>query len=420
MNGMEGKMHRDLLYALLTGLIALAIGCVDASTDSAAHRTALRDLPVPAKPDSGQQNLTTLPDGRIALSWIESEGRTHFLRFSVLQPDSSWSAPSTVVQGSDWFVNWADFPSMAVVNESFWAAHWLARSGKGTYAYDVNLSLSTDAGEHWGEPLVPHRDGTQTEHGFVSLLPWRGMVSAVWLDGRNTEGGHGHGGPMTLRHALIEDDGRITDEALLDDSVCDCCQTAAAVTSDSILVAYRDRSEEEIRDISVVRFADGVWSEPYPVSRDGWRIPGCPVNGPAIAARGNLVAVAWYTQPEDVPQVRVAFSQDGGRSFSEPIRVDDGDPLGRVDCLLLDNGEALVSWLEFTGDKDSQIRVRQVAAGGDRSPSLTVARTNSSRSSGFAHMVASGDGVVLAWRQTDPDAGVRTTLFQPPGIEPAP
>jgi len=89
----------------------------------------------------------------------------------------------------------------------------------------------------------------------------------------------------------------------------------------------------------------GSWSVPRAVHADNWEINGCPVNGPSVSADGRRVAVAWYTGAGDSPRVKAAFSTDAGATFGEPIQVDDGETLGRVDVLLLPDGSALVCWL---------------------------------------------------------------------------
>jgi hypothetical protein len=261
---------------------------------------------------------------------------------------------------------------------------------------------------------VPHRDGTQTEHGFVSMLPWNAQaLGIVWLDGRKTAGlTHGqHAGDhaaMALIHTTLGSDGQLGPETVLDERVCDCCQTDVARAGAATLVVYRDRSEKEERDISVVRFADGRWSRPQPVAHDGWEINGCPVNGPAIAASGARVAVAWFTAGGGQSRVKVAFSADSGVTFGAPIAVDDGRPIGRVDVVLLGN-RALVSWLE-QAQRGTELRVRSIAPAGSRGDALTVADSSAARSSGFPRMVESRGGVVVAWRDAAEQPRVRTAI----------
>jgi len=224
------------------------------------------------------------------------------LVFSTLQA-REWSAPKEIARGSNWFVNWADFPSMVSYrgNEQNLTAHWLQMSAEGTYDYDVRITQSANGGDNWDDSFIPHKDGIPAEHGFVSLLPTDSLHTFVtWLDGRNTkpkdahsEMGHGMGGPMTLRCALIDVYGNVSDDVELDNKTCDCCQTSAALTDQGIVVAYRDRTDDEIRDISIVRQVNGSWTKPQTIFPDNWKIAGCPVNGPAVQANGSLVAIAW-------------------------------------------------------------------------------------------------------------------------------
>lgn len=403
-------ISRRIGYALIVLILA---GCA-ADTRQSTPFAAFEELSSPAAPGSAQPNLAAVGD-RVYLSWLEPQGEEHALRFAVRER-GSWSEPHTVAQGANFFVNWADFPSLAALPDGMLAAHWLVRSGPRSYDYDVHIALSTDGGRSWSRPAVPHRDGTQSEHGFVSLFTApQGGLGAVWLDGRETAAapgaehdGHGGGGSMTLRFTTLGTAGELGPEVLLDERTCECCQTAAAVTSRGPVVVYRDRSPAEIRDIYLVRYSGGAWSEPRPVHRDGWEITGCPVNGPAIAAAGDEVAVAWFTAAQESPRVQVAFSDDAGDSFGAPIRVDDGDPVGRASVLLLDDGSALVSWLERIGE-DGAVQVRRVRRQRESGPSITIAASSAARASGFPRMLRVGDEVIFAWTDPGESGGVRVT-----------
>lgn len=352
----------------------------------------------PAAPGSGEPFLATAADGSVVMSWIEPLESGHALRFARWS-GGGWSSPSTIAEGENFFVNWADFPSITELPDGRMAAHWLARAGPGRYAYDVRISWSSDDGASWSEPITPHTDGIQTEHGFVSLFPVEDMIGAAWLDGRELAGDGEHvesDGAMTLRFATIDTRGELADEAVLDAQTCECCQTSAAITSSGPVVVYRDRLPGEIRDIAVTRLVGGSWTAPAPVHADGWVIAGCPVNGPAVAAAGETVVVAWFTAAQDTPRVRVAFSADAGATFSPPVRVDDGDPAGRVDILLTGDGVAFVSWLERVGE-DAAIRVRAVTPDGLAGSTTTVAPASVDRAGGFPRIVRMDDRLLFAW-----------------------
>ncbi|MFP5265185.1 MAG: sialidase family protein [Blastocatellia bacterium] len=349
------------------------------------------------------------------MTWIEKSGdKTHALRFAVYSK-RGWSEAKTVVEGERLLVNWADFPSLVAMPDGTLASHWLVKSGPEGHAYDVHIARSTDGGKSWSKAVVPHRDGTKTDHGFVSMLPWSaGRVAAVWLDGRNFKQGS-HESPessineMTLRSAMIDPKGLVTEEDLLDSRVCDCCQTSAALTSEGAIVVYRDRSEKEIRDISVVRFTKGRWTEPKMLSADGWEIHGCPVNGPSVSADGKRVAVAWFTAAGDTPRVKVVFSNDAGATFGQPIQADEATTVGRVDVLMMADGTAFVSWLERTA-RGGEVKVRQISPNGSRGKAIAVAESSAARVSGFPQMARAGNEVIFAWTDPSNPSRVRTAV----------
>ena len=374
-------------------------GC--SAAERAPSETAkLVSLPSPAGSRSGEPFLATDTAGAVHMTWVEKTGdSTHAVRYARLDGDA-WSAPSTIVERRDLFVNWADFPGVIVTPSGRLLAYWLQRSGAGRYAYGVRVSQSADRGATWSPDTVLHTDRSAGEHGFVALWLAPGdSVRAAWLDGRQMSpgpGGHGSGA-MSLQSVAVASSGTLGPEQPLDLRTCDCCQVAATVTPSGPVVAYRDRTENEIRDIAVVRQVDGAWTKPTVVHADGWHIEACPVNGPALASRGDTVAIAWFTGAQDTARVRVAFSVDGGKSFAAPVRVDGGTPAGRVGITLDTNGDAIVSWLERVPPENAEVRVRRVARSGTMGEPFTVSRTSAARASGFPRIVRSGDSLLAAW-----------------------
>ncbi|MGH7721089.1 MAG: sialidase family protein [Gemmatimonadaceae bacterium] len=400
--------------ALLVAAILLG-ACQRADSPVSRVRPVLDSLPSPTAPGSAEPNLFAASDGRVYLTWLEPTADSgHALRFAVLESPADshprWSTPRTIAAGRDFFVNWADFPSLIALPGGRLAAHWLQRSDTGKYSYDVRIAQSGDGGASWSTPVTPHRDGVPAEHGFVSLFATEGdSLGAAWLDGRKFAPSEGGTKEMMLLSTTISGDGSLGAERRLDERICDCCQTSVAASARGPVAAFRDRSPDEIRDISVVRHVNGAWTTPVPVHADGWRIDFCPVNGPSVSARGEQVAVAWFTGSRDTARVQVAFSGDGGATFGHAFRVDGGTPEGRVDVELDERGAALVSWVERIGGEGAEVRIRRVDPNGEMGEPLTVAASSAARASGFPRMAATGEGrdVILAWTVPGTPSAVR-------------
>jgi tetratricopeptide (TPR) repeat protein len=387
---------------------------------------------VPLQPPTGAGSmapqLAVTPDGRVYLSWLEpaAQGATRFRIAGRLA--GAWESRADIVQGANLFANWADVPSIFASADGRLLAHWLEKSGSATDAYGIRVSESTDGGRTWSPPVTPHRDGSPTEHGFLSFFDAPdGAVGMIWLDGRQTAAAspntskaaasHGHGGgegAMTLRSTTLRRGAVPGEDVLIDGRVCDCCPTAATRTSRGAIVAYRDRSDNEVRDISIARLVDGGWRLGGSVHPDGWEIAGCPVNGPSLASTGDSVALAWFTAAQDEGRAYIAFSLDGGSSFGAPVRVDGGGALGRVDVELLPDGSAVVLWVEL-GQSGADLRARRVFADGRRGPATVIARVGSDRSSGHPRVVRSGNELVFAWREPAPASRVAVAVAGVPG-----
>ena len=384
------------LAILITGT------AVTASGQSVGISVELLDSPAPV--NSHLSRVVSDTSGQIYLSWVSEEGDLARFSYSKLA-ESGWSRPELISSGSDWFVNWADFPMLSVNGDNM-AAHWLRMSAEGTYDYNIEASFSDVQNQDWSEPRVIHSDGVSAEHGFVSMLPLKeGSTLITWLDGRNTRNGDEYG-EMTLRAGIFSSSGQILSEWELDSRACDCCQTSSAMTSSGPVVVYRDRSAGEIRDIAMTRYLDGQWTEPRPVHEDNWQIAGCPVNGPSVSARNEQVAVAWFTAKDDTPKVQLALSSDSGASFTAPVLVASPETNGRVGTALLDSGKIIVSWID-TSSIEAKIMLSVFSGEAELLQQVEVANTSASRRSGFPIIESVGETVYISWTDLSDSPQVR-------------
>jgi hypothetical protein len=354
-------------------------------------------LDSPVRDSCAEPYLVTDKNGIVYLSWIEKIGTQSTLKFSSFRIDK-WSDPVTIASGKNWFVNWADYPVMSSDGNKNFVAHFLEKSDTAKFTYDVKIVSSADSGKTWSPSKTLHDDNVKAEHGFVSIVPYHDQFFVTWLDGRKTageklQGGHdGHHGEMTLRAAFIDKKGNKVKEWELDERICDCCQTSAAVTNDGLIVVYRDRSADEVRDMSIVRYVNGAWTAPKTIHADNWLIKACPVNGPRADAINNNLAIAWFSMKDKKGQVNVVFSKDGGVTFNQPVRIDDGKPIGRVDVVMLDSLTAIVSWME-----GASIKAAKVRADGKKDAPILIASSSDKRSSGFPQMTLMNDKLIFAW-----------------------
>ncbi len=348
--------------------------------------------------DNNAQPNLVYSNGTLSLSWISSKKEDKASLYFSQFKKGKWIKPQKIAYGSDWFVNWADFPAHAI-NEDLIITSYLKKSASGTYTYDVILNLQKLSGEKIKEDFILNTDGAKAEHGFVSIIPNNNKGFFVtWLDGRNTveKKLDGHHKPMTIRFAEITNTGDVINESELDTAVCDCCQTSIAMTNNGPIIVYRDRSEKEVRDIYTIRNINGVWEEPNLLHNDGWIINGCPVNGPKVAVNSTNLAVAWFSVVNNNPLVNVSFSKNNGDSFGTPFKLNDHGAIGRVDVAFLNNEEVIVSYMEVD-DIGTYLRIKKVSVNGKISKPITISKIDGGRNTGVPQLEIINNEIFIVW-----------------------
>lgn len=395
-------MHKNLFaFLLLISFIAFTSCTFD-------DGNSISKLDNPATQNSELPFLYSDNSGSMFLSWVEpgSVDGEYKLMYSKLREDK-WTEAKEISRSTNWFVNWADYPSMVTHSGEAVAAHMLKKIPGNTYSYNVNIRLR-NADDNWGKTLTPHFDSTATEHGFVSMVPLsKEKLLAAWLDGRRTDNRtdeeyYDLDKAMTFRSAVIDSSGSVSHSNLIDESVCDCCQTSMVMTEKGPFVAYRNRTENEVRDIYYSRYEDNSWSIPVPVHEDGWKIGACPVNGPKVAAKDSVVAVSWYTRASDTPTVKAAISNDYGKTFGDPFTVNSGGTSGRVDAVIIDTESVFVS--DISKSKDTYyLNAYKLNIKDGTIETYKIAKMDGSRRSGFPQMELANGELIFAWTDVKDD-----------------
>ena len=368
------------------------------------------EIPVPATGYAGQPALSRGGDGSIRLSWVEtaSDGKQTTLRTATLGT-REWSEPVTLAEGQNWFVNWADIPRVSSAADGRLLYGWLEDLGEEKYAYGVRIGIADVKAQLRSEPRWLHDDESPTEHGFLSLQPvgvdrcW-----ALWLDGRRmADGVDAFEQPLKANHemqvraALLSSTGEKLREHVLDTRCCECCPTSLAALGEQVFAVWRDRSPDEIRNIAIARWDGSHWSEPRAVHDDAWKVPGCPVNGPSIAAQNERLAVAWFTAAGEEPQMRLAFGSASDLQFAAPIVFDRGKAMGRVDLELDDAGNAQVLWLSTLDPAHAAILWTSITPSGEIQAPETVTTLEASRAIGLPQFVLVDGAAIVVWTEGD-------------------
>jgi len=347
----------------------------------------------PAGPGSLQPNWSVAPDGGAVFSWIEpSPGGSFALRYAV-RHGATWSPTMTIAANRHFFHHPAEMPEVLALPGGHWFAHWLESPGGDSDAEYVYVSSSTD-GSHWTIPLEAHHDHSAVQHGLASMIANPdGGGSIFWLEALK-----GEDNPVALKRTIVDSTGKEVREEVIQGDVCGCCPTAVTKTSKGLLLAFRAHSKENIRDIAVTRLENGKWSTPKLVNADGWEIEARPTNAAAVQAKGDHVAVAWFTGAQDKPREQMAFSNDAGSSFTKPVMLSTGHAFGYTALALDEDGGAIVSWLEQSPE-GAKVLVRRVTAAGAAGPVVEVAK-GGKMALGYPKLFHNGSETFIAWGTT--------------------
>jgi hypothetical protein len=267
-------------------------------------------------------------------------------------------------------------------------------------------------GHSFEKPIEIAAKGTPSFTGFSSMkVAPNGDIYAVWLDGRDQPTPPGTFGvylaKSTDKGITFSTPMRITMGA------CPCCRpTLAFGDKGEVYVAWRKVFPGDIRDIVVAKSTDSAstFSEPMKAGNDGWVLHACPDSGPSMATAHGKLYVAWYSEGQGKPGVRVSVSGDGAQSFARS-RIASADVLdsNHPQLSVSEDGRVL---LAFQGRKPaagreawSPTQVFFTAVNADGEPSKPQPLPVSGKSASYpAVLSASAGRAFVAWTETTGEA----------------
>jgi hypothetical protein len=387
-------------------LLALCAAAAASFGQAALGQKSPETLTNPSGPGSLQASWSVMQDGSPLLSWIEkAKDGSYTLKYAIRHGSNAsggWSEPRTVAAGRHFFRHPAEVPEVITLPDGTFMAHWIETPKEESEAEFAYVSASRD-GVKWTTPVLAHKDRSQVQHGLASMVASGDHeASLIWLEAL-----HGEDEPVAMKRTVVSAAGAVLKEEVLDPDVCGCCPTTIVKTARGLLIAYRAHAKGDIRDIATIRYEGGKWTPMKILNADGWKIDACPTNAAAVSAKGDRVAVSWYTGAQDNPRTQIALSTDAGVTFGKPVLISTGHSYGYTSVAIDDDGGATVSWLE-DGGSNARLLVRHVTAGGVPGPVIEVAK-GSKQSLGYPKLLRTGAETWIAWGNGAGDAKVQTS-----------
>ena len=213
-------------------------------------------------------------------------------------------------------------PLMIVRSMREFYALWTAEDGHDHSS--LRLATSTNWGRSFGKSIPVDPSGMASQSFYTLAVGPDGAVYAAWLDGRDR--GQGKSGSSALYVAKSTNRGQSFEKSVrVALNVCPCCRPSIAFTdAKTIHIGWRGVINDDVRDIFVGASTDGgaTFGAPTRVAEDNWRISGCPHSGPSLATMGGKLFAAWRTVSGDRGRVYIASSGDNGAHFSAKVEAD--------------------------------------------------------------------------------------------------
>jgi hypothetical protein len=309
-------------------------------------------------------------DGRVFLAWAASEG--HGSNLYVARLGGGAGEPARVNPEGLAVEALHQAPGLDLGPGGEVYVSWSSSKPKPEgvlFASDLRLSRSLDGGQSFDHHLRVNTD-QPLSHSFEGLsVADDGSVLLAWIDSRE---GWNKAGTYLAR--IVKRGSQVEREVKLGGETCVCCRVDLTTGPRNLVaVAWRQVFPDDIRDMVVGVSRDGgrTFASPTLAHADRWQIAACPHRGGAVDTdKAGRLFLAWYTEgPQDQPRLLFSVSQDG-RRFAEPTRLDSSTSSipDHVRLAVDGDGRAVIVWEEATAVRRRVLLRYSVDGGATLSP----------------------------------------------------
>jgi hypothetical protein len=297
-------------------------------------------------------------------------------------------------------------------------AVWNARDSKDPSVSHVRFSRSAAIRPSWSPALTVNDDAQPASHNFQgAAVGPDGTIYVAWLDGRNRAGSHDSahgdhsdqftGGTSDVYLSRSTDGGKTFERNVkIAANICPCCRVSIGFDRGRVFVAWRQVEAGDIRDIYLAASSNKgqTWGKPVLVARDGWKINGCPHVGPALASLNDRLYVTWFTEAEGKPAINMAWSADGGETFSPKKLISQGTTDPTHPQMIAGEGKLALVFQARDAAEDAgwgkmSVFYREILSDGSLSPLVRAGRgTNGASYPGIA--LGTSGRIFLGWTET--------------------
>lgn len=336
------------------------------------------------------------PDGKLWLTW-SAGGRISVASSADL--GKTFTPPITLPATALPLDDGPDArPKLAFGPNDRVALSYAARDEK--YNGHAFVARSSDGGKTFAEPQ-PITSGSPSQRFETAAFDPNGRMFAAWIDKRNLSAakkdGKKYAGAALAYAWDDEPGGALEAAAIARDNSCECCRIAVAFKgSGEPVVIFRNIFDGGIRDHATITFSGGKPGPLYRVSDDDAKIDACPHQGPSLAIGSDgAYHATWFALGRKLKGVYYAHSEDGGKTFSEPMRVGDAKAQISRPYVLEAGGMVYLAYKSFDGEKTDIDLMTSRDAGRTWSKPRTVATT--ANASDHPLLVAHHASAYLSW-----------------------